>query len=101
METIPEDEGEYTIVLPNDKESSALLTIYGKVMSLGRRCGVLRAAKAWGVYIRGSYPSFYYSADIFLIWLLFDVYYWTLNGFYINFMVMVGGVVFSLRVCLL
>ena len=30
METIPEDEGEYTIVLPNDKESSALLTIYGE-----------------------------------------------------------------------
>lgn len=30
METIPEDEGEYTIVLPNDKESSAILTIYGK-----------------------------------------------------------------------
>ena len=37
METIPEDEGEYTIVLPNDKESSAHLTIYGKVLSLGKK----------------------------------------------------------------
>lgn len=39
METIPEDEGEYTIVLPNDKESSAHLTIYGKVLSLGKKWG--------------------------------------------------------------
>lgn len=30
METIPEDEGEYTVILGDDKESSATLTIYGK-----------------------------------------------------------------------
>lgn len=29
MDTIPEDEGEYTVVLPNDRESSAQLKIYG------------------------------------------------------------------------
>jgi hypothetical protein len=30
MEAIPEDDAEYTIVLPNDKESSANLSIYGQ-----------------------------------------------------------------------
>ena len=30
MDTIPEDDGEYTVVLPNEKESSAKLKIYGK-----------------------------------------------------------------------
>ena len=30
MDTIPEDDGEYTIVLPSEKESSAKLKIYGK-----------------------------------------------------------------------
>lgn len=34
MDTIPEDEGEYTAVLPSDKESSAKLKIYGKLFLL-------------------------------------------------------------------
>ena len=32
MDTIPEDEAEYTIVLPNDKECSAKLNIYGNIL---------------------------------------------------------------------
>ena len=31
MDTIEEDDGEYTVVLPNERESSAKLKIYGKI----------------------------------------------------------------------